>query len=505
MTGVPVLAARGLSKVFGLTYVLDGVDFDLIAGEVHAVVGENGAGKSTLGKILSGVYRPDAGEIMVDGVRRTFSSPAAAQAEGIVMIYQEPALFPDLDVGENILLGQQPRHTIVPLIRRRAMYTQAEQLLNSLGAHLAVRAPIAQLSVAAQQLVEIAAALARNIRVLIMDEPTASLTPQEVEDLFRVIRRLKERGVSILFVSHRLDEVFAIADRITVLRDGRLICTTATQETTKEAIIRNMVGRDLAAIFPRERSMIGDAVLACRGLSRRGAFCNVDLEIRQGEIIGLAGLIGAGRTAVAHAIFGIDPPDTGEILLDGKPVHIRSPRDAVAFGLALVPENRQRQGLILTQPVTHNITLTILRQIAAAGWIRRRREIELARSVAANLRLKARRLDEPVEYLSGGNQQKVVLAKWLVRHPRVLILDEPTRGIDVGAKAEVHRLMRELTTQGMGILMISSELPEILAMSDRIIVMREGQIVARFERSEASAERVVSAAAGQDVAVTVHR
>jgi rhamnose transport system ATP-binding protein len=474
---------------------------DLLPGEVHVIMGENGAGKSTLNKILSGVYTPDSGQILRDGKPVTLNSPAVAQNLGIALLPQEPSIFPDLDIAENIFMGRQPVRGLGRAITWRNMYQEAQQLLESLGVNLNPRARMGQISVAAQQMVEMARALSLHARILIMDEPTASLTPDEVKDLFRVVRDLQADGVAIVFISHRLEEVFDIGDRITVLRDGQFITTVEKGQTTAEEIIRLMVGRELNALFEREASTAGATRLQVENLQRDGVFHDISFEVRAGEVVGMAGLVGAGRTEVCEGIFGVTSLDGGEVRLDDQPIRIRSPRDAVKLGLAYVPEDRRHHGLLQPTSIAHNITLPVLQQFAKAGWIQRQREQQVAEEYSQRLKLRAARdMEQPVGELSGGNQQKVVLAKWLLTQPKVLILDEPTRGIDIGAKIEVHRLIGELAAQGMAILMVSSELPEILAMSDRILVMREGTITAEFSRAEATQEKIMTAATGQLVA-----
>jgi len=500
LTAQPLLSACGISKAFGGTPVLQNVSLDLWPGEVHVLMGENGAGKSTFNKILSGVHTPDSGEILLNGQAVSIASPAAAQAHGIALLHQEPIIFPDLDVAENIFVGRQPQKGPWRSINWHSMYEQAGELLNSLGVQIDPHERMGGLSVAAHQMVEMARAMSQNARVLIMDEPTASLSPDEVADLFRIVRDLRAQGVALVFISHRLEEVFEIGDRITVLRDGEFVNTVTPAETTKEEIIRMMVGRPLSSLFEREAGSIGEPLLKVEGLTRTGHFRNISFEVKAGEIVGMAGLVGAGRTEVSEAIFGVTQLDAGKVFLDGKPVNIRSPRQAVQLGLAYVPEDRQQHGLLLSMTIAENITLPVLKQFAQMGWLRARQEREVAQQYTAKLHLRAARdVSQAAGELSGGNQQKVVLAKWLLSQPRVLILDEPTRGIDIGAKAEVHRIMGELASQGMAILMISSELPEILAMSDRVLVMREGRLTGEFNRAEATQEKIMAAATGQQM------
>jgi rhamnose transport system ATP-binding protein len=493
----PILSVRGIGKTFGRAQVLHNIDLDLHRGEVHALVGENGAGKSTLTRIISGLYSPDEGAITLDGKVVVIPSPSVAQHMGIALIHQEPLSFPDLDVAENIFIGRQPRGA-GGFIDWTTMYTEARQLLKQLGVSIDPRARVRGLSIADQQMVEMASALSQNARVLIMDEPTAALTPSEVGDLFTIVRQLRAQGTAILFISHRLEEVFDISDRISVLRDGELVGTTQCCDITRDEIIRMMVGRPLSALFEKDVvQQFGDARLVVRDLTTRNLFYNISFEVRAGEIVCLAGLVGARRTEVARAVFGIEPPDRGEVWLDGQRVDVSSPQVAVDLGMAYVPEDRQKHGLLLPMRVDQNMTLSILRVVSNWGWMKPRLEKDLAEEWRKRLDLRVRSVDQAAWELSGGNQQKVVLAKWLLTQPKVLILDEPTRGIDIGAKAEVHRLMNELAHQGIAILMISSELPEVLAMSDRIIVMREGHMMGEFTREQATPETVMAAAIGQ--------
>jgi rhamnose transport system ATP-binding protein len=493
--GAPAVELRGVHKSFGGVRAVRGVDLALTPGEIHALVGENGAGKSTLVRILGGVYQPDEGTVIVGGESVDLHSPADARARGAAVIYQEPALFPDLDIAENIYMGRQPRGRFG--IDWREMYREVEALVASLGVSLDPRTPIQGLSVADQQLVEIAKALSLDARVVVMDEPTAALSARETEQLFRIVRELRDRGVAVLFISHRLEEVFELADTVTVLRDGEHVITARAAELDASALIRHMVGRELRELFPKEHADIGAPLLEVRGLARQGVFEDVSFTLRRGEILGLAGLVGAGRTEVARALFGIDRVDGGEILLDGEPVAIASPSDAVGAGMAFVPEDRQHQGLVLEMAIEQNATLPILRRLTRLGLVQRRRERAVAGEYTGRLQVKAAGLDSPANSLSGGNQQKVVLAKWLATDPSLLILDEPTRGIDIGTKAEVHRIVSGLAARGLAILLISSELPEVLAMADRVLVMHEGRITGEFGRDEADQEKIMRAATGQ--------
>ena len=488
------LELSNISKRFDATQALDGVSVTLREGEVHALVGENGAGKSTLIKIMTGIHSPDDGRMVVDGQEVTFRSPADAQRYGIAAIYQEPAIFPDLSIAENIFIGHRDRGRVV---RWRKTYRDAEAILARLDVRLDARQPARGLSVAQQQAVEIAKAISLDVRVLIMDEPTAALSAHEVGRLFGQVRHLTKNGVAVLFISHRLEEVFQIADRVTVLRDGRRISTQERSETTPEGAVLDMVGRDLSEFFARSDHEPGDVVLHVEGLSKEGVFDDVTFDVREGEVVGLAGLVGAGRTDVALALFGVAPATGGRIELNGQQVEIDSPSRAMDIGIAYVSEDRRKLGLTLPQSVTANITLASLRRYRSRF---RLLDFGAERSVADTFRkklnIRTTSLNTPVEQLSGGNQQKTMLAKWLNTEPRVLILDEPTRGIDVGAKAEVHRLVDELARSGLAIVLISSDLPEILAMSDRILVLREGHQVRVMDRSKASEESVVAAAMG---------
>jgi rhamnose transport system ATP-binding protein len=491
-----LLRLANVSKAFAGVQALKGVSFDLRAGEVHALVGENGAGKSTLIKIITGAHRADEGTLEVLGRLVEENDPVRSRALGIAAIYQQPALFPDLTVAENIALGVEPPGAwrTIRWDRRRQ---RARQLLDRIGARIDPDAEVRGLTMPEQQLVEIARALGADARILIMDEPTASLSDREVENLFRVIREVRGHGVGVIYISHRLEELPQIADRVTALRDGMLVGTHPMADVNRTALIRMMVGRELSAVFPKTVAPCGDVVLEVRRLGcREAGVRDVTLSVRAGEILGLAGLVGAGRTELARVLFGITPADEGEILLRGRPVVIDEPGRAVELGIAYVPEDRRRHGVILEMPVAANATLAVLRKIARRGWIDFRREEEVAAKYVKRLGIKTASLEAPVSNLSGGNQQKVALARWLAAEPAVLILDEPTQGIDVGAKAEIHRLMSELAEQGLAILMISSELPEVLGMSDRIVVMHAGRVMGTFDRAEATQEKILGLALG---------
>ncbi len=488
-----LLQLRNISKSFAGVQALRGVQFELRPGEVHALLGENGAGKSTLVKVMTGVHQPDSGEMFVGGQEFKLSDPRDAFRYGIAAIYQELSLFPDLDIAENIFAGRQPS-LAGGWVQWRKMYKEAERLLDNLGVQMDGHTKARNLSVAKQQMVEIARALSLNARILIMDEPTSALTLNEVDDLFRIVRKLRDNGTAILFISHRLDELFELADRVTVLRDGQYIDTRPMEGVTREDLIHMMVGRNVDNLFPKLTVEAGEVALRVEHLTRNGKFENVSFELRTGEILGMAGLVGAGRTEVGEAIFGVDPANEGSIEINGKAVKIANPRQAMELGLAYVPEDRQHHGLVLPMDIADNITLPTLPNFAHRGWLNQKEARKFAFQSATQMEVKATTVWQKVKELSGGNQQKVVLAKWLGSNPSILILDEPTRGIDVGTKAAVHALMSDLAAQGMAILMISSELPEILGMSDRILVMREGRVTGTFNRNEATQEKIMMAA-----------
>ena len=491
----PLLALEHAQKSFGAVHALEDGDIELFPGEVHGLVGENGAGKSTLVKILAGVHRPDAGRLLLDGEEAIFDNAKQSQDAGIAIIFQEPTLFPDLSVAENIFVGAQPLKRFRRIDSRR-MRREAAAVFDQLGVRLDPERLARGLSIADQQLVEIVKALTTNARVIVMDEPTAALTSTEVDRLFGIVETLRARGNAVLFVSHRLDEIFAICQRITVMRDGRHVLTKPTGELTVQSVIRAMVGRDMDALFPKAQTEPDRVVLKVDRLTREGVFTDVSFEVRSGEIVAFAGLVGAGRTEVARAIFGIDRWDAGSVEIDGRRLRPGSPTAAMAAGVALVPEDRRQQGLVMDFSIERNIALASLGRVQHAGLIPRGAERRFARDWVMRLQLKYGRLTNPVWTLSGGNQQKVVLAKWLARKPKLLIVDEPTRGIDVGTKAEVHRLLSELAAQGVAVLMISSELPEVLGMADRIVVLFEGRVMREFSRAEATEDAIMHAATG---------
>jgi len=492
----PIVELRGVAKSYGAVRALHDGDLSIRAGEVRALMGENGAGKSTLVKVLGGVVRRDDGEMLVDGAAVDFGSPHDARDAGIAVIYQEPTLFPDLSVEENVVMGYHPLGSL-RRINRGAVRRTVKGLMERLGVGLDPERPVRGLSIADQQIVEIAKALSFEARVLIMDEPTAALSGPEVERLFTVVRALREEGAAILFISHRLDEVFSICDTATVMRDGAVVHDAPIADMTPDQMVRRMVGRELTALYPKQDTQVGDTVLSVHRLTREGVFSDVSFDVRAGEVVALAGLVGAGRSEVARAIFGVDRPDAGHVEVDGERLAPGRPLAAMRAGIGFVPEDRRQQGLVMDLSIARNATMTRTGKLARFGLIRRAAENELAREWAARLQLRFHRLDDPAGFLSGGNQQKVVLAKWLATEPRLLIVDEPTRGIDVGTKAEVHRLIGELAGSGVGVLMISSELPEVLGVADRVLVMHEGRLVEEIARADADEERVIRAATGQ--------
>jgi ABC-type sugar transport system ATPase subunit len=489
-----LLEAMGVHKRFGGVHALRDASLEVRAGEVHALVGENGAGKSTLINILAGAERRDTGRIVFGGREVDFHTPAESQAAGIAVIHQELATLPMMSVAENVLMGRLPSHA--GFLDRRAMYSQARALLGQAGLDVDPRISLSELSVSQQQLVEIARALSAGAQLLVMDEPSSSLTEHETRGLLDLVRQLRARGVSVLYVSHRMAEVFQIADRITVYRDGAHVATLDAAAATPAAVVGLMVGRALAVSRPNESTSVGDAVLEVRSLTRRPLLHDVSLTVSRGEIVGLAGLVGSGRTEVARAIFGVEPFDSGEVLLHGAAVRFRSPADAIRAGVAMVPEDRKGLGLFVDQPVRSNVSMVALPSLTRRGVVRRARERAIATEQVRRLQIRTPGLETPARTLSGGNQQKTVLARWLTTRPKLLILDEPTHGVDVGVKAEIASLIRALAQEGVAILLISSELPEILALSDRILVMRAGRIVATLNRADADERLVMLHATG---------
>ncbi len=490
----PVLEMVDISKRFDATQALDGVSLKLYPGEVHAVIGENGAGKSTLIKIMTGVHRPDTGEILLDGKPVHVRNSQEAQTLGIAAIYQEPMIYPDLNVAENIYISHADRG---PVVRWGKMYEDANEILSQLGVRLDVRVPARGLTLAAQQAVEIAKAISLKVRVLIMDEPTASLSQHEVTNLFRLVHSLTAQGVAVLFIGHRLEEVFQIGDRITVLRDGKWISSRPRAEVTHDKVIRDMVGRDVKDFFAKGKTTRGALLASIRNLGKEGIFEGINFDVYRGEVLGFAGLIGSGRTDVGLALFGVEPADTGEISWERQAHKITSPRQALSLGIAYASEDRRQLGLIMAMSVASNISLPMLRDyLTRIGLLRQRAELATAETFRQRLNIRTPSLQADVGRLSGGNQQKVMLSKWLNADPKLLILDEPTRGIDVASKAEVHHMISDLVNQGIAVIMISSDLPEVLAMSDRVLVMREGRQMAILDRAEANEESVMAAAMG---------
>lgn len=488
-----LISARGVSKQFGGVEVLSDVDLDLHAGEIHALLGENGAGKSTFAKILAGVHRPTRGTLQMNGKPVDVSSPIVAQKLGISLIHQEPVSFPDLSVAENIVMGRQGGGLLsrVPWAR---IIADARRYMDMLGVSIDVTRPMRGLAIASQQMVEIARALASDSRLIIMDEPTAPLTPREVDTLFTIARQLREEGRTIIFISHRLEEVRMLCDRMTIFRDGAHIATRTIDSISDDEIIRLMIGRTLKKYMRKHTATIGDTALEVSHLTRPGAFEDISFTLRKGEIIGLGGLVGAGRTDVARALFGVAPAQSGEIMVNGSTARIHKPTDAIDLGIAFVPEDRAGDGIFGTLPVEHNLTAAIPGKIAPKGVIRRRLERGFSNKSVADLSIRLASLGQPIVELSGGNQQKVILARWLLTEPDILILDEPTRGIDIGVKAEFYDMIGDLAEAGRAILLISSELPELLSLCDRILVMSEGRLTAEIPREEATQEKVMQAA-----------
>jgi ribose transport system ATP-binding protein len=490
---VPVLEMRGIRKAFPGVRVLDDVSLTVLPGQVHALMGENGAGKSTLMKILAGALKADAGEIRLGGQSVEIATPQQAMALGIGIIYQELNLAPHLSIAENIFLGREPR--LFPgWIHGTKMRRDAQALMNDLGMPLDVRTSVGTLSVAQRQMVEIAKATSRKARVLAMDEPSATLTAHELENLWRLIKRLQSQGIGIIYISHRMDEVFQIADTVTVLRDGKIVGSSLIGEISRDDVLRQMVGRDLDETYPKEHAPLGKPVLEVKHLTRRGVPKNIlediSFTVHAGEVVALAGLVGSGRTEIARCLFGADKMHSGELKLDGRPFQPSSPNSAIRAGVGFVTEDRKEQGVVLSLTVRENISLASLEKVASLGFVKRGAESAEARASVARLRVRTPSIEQRVGNLSGGNQQKVVLGKWLETPLKLLILDEPTRGIDVGAKREIYGIMNDLASRGVAILMISSELPEVLGMADKIVVVRDGRIAGELSRAEATQEKV---------------
>jgi ribose transport system ATP-binding protein len=487
---------KGIDKSFSGVKVLEQVQFSLECGEVHALMGENGAGKSTLMKILNGIYARDGGTVTVKGAEQQLATPSAAQQLGIVMIHQELNLIPHLTVMENIFLGREFTYGPTNLINWRRMKQESSRFLSQLGLTIDPETVVGELSVGQQQMVEIAKALSVNTEILVLDEPTAALTDREIEALFVAIASLRKQGVGMIYISHRMEEIFRICDRITVMRDGRYIGTERVKETNMDQIVKMMVGREIKDRFPKVEIQYGEDKLKVEGLSQQGILNDISFSVRAGEIVGLAGLMGAGRTELAKALFGVTPIDRGTIYVNGKPADIRKPIDAIRAGIALVTEDRKDEGLLLPMSVSDNLSMPNLKSLSKLGFMSGSKEQFLSETMIKQLFIKASSGAQTVGSLSGGNQQKVVIGKWLATNPQVFILDEPTRGVDIGAKKEIYDLMNRLAANGVAILMISSELPEVLGMSDRVLVMHEGKLTGEFTREEATQEKIMLCATG---------
>ena len=492
-----VLELKNVSKIFGNTYALRDLSFDLQASEIHAIVGENGAGKSTMIKIMTGIYHQDAGELLVDGISKSFSGPQLAKESGIVAIYQEPMVFPDLNVAENIFISSKKEGIFVNPSRQSK---NASELISRLGINLDVERAAHGLTLAEQQAVEIARALSENVRVLIMDEPTASLSAHEATRLKQIAKKLSEQGVSVIYISHRLEEIFEVADRVTVIRDGGHISTHAVSAVTSQQLIADMVGREVGNYFDKTASTATKEIaLSAKKLTLTGVFEDINFELNKGEILCFSGLVGARRTDVGLALFGVAPATSGTIITFGKEIEINSPKQAMEVGIAYVSEDRRKFGLAMPISISANITLATLKEfLGKLGFLDRKKEQETAKSFREKLNIKTDDVNLPVNMLSGGNQQKTMLAKWLNLSPKIIIFDEPTRGIDVGAKAEVHELIRKFAESGGAVLVISSDLPEVLALGDRILVMKEGKQMGLLSSAESSQEKIMALATGQD-------
>lgn len=490
------LEMRNITKTYPGVRALQDVSLEVRAGEVHALVGENGAGKSTLMKILAGAQSKDSGEILLNGQPAHIDSPQKAMDLGVSIIYQEFNLVPYLNAAENIFLGREPRAALPGFVDFTTMYRDAQQIIDKLGVAINARTPVNRLSIAQQQMVEIAKATSRASKIIVMDEPSATLTDHELKALFALMRQLKAEGVAMIYISHRMEEIFEICDRVTIMRDGHWIASKDIGELTREEIIRLMVGRELKQMIPKAEAEIGEPALQVRNVNRKGVLHDINITVRKGEVVGIAGLVGAGRTELARVIFGADPYDSGTIELFGKATRIRSPQEAIKLGIGLVTEDRKAQGLVLGMAVRENITLANLQELSVLNFIKSGEERRTAQKYVKDLTVKTPTIEQTVQNLSGGNQQKVVLAKWLFTDSKILIFDEPTRGIDVGAKTEIYQLMNALAARGIAIIMISSELPEVLGMSDRIYVMHEGRIAGEMSRAEATQEGIMHLATG---------
>ncbi len=495
-----ILSMENIIKTFPGVTALNDVTFRAKAGEIHAIVGENGAGKSTLMKVLAGINSPNSGSINLDGEIVEISSPGKSQSLGISMIHQELALIPYLTIGQNIYLGREPHKKIKFFVDWKELYSQSVVQLSRLDMDIDPKTLVMDIPIAQQQMVEVAKALSINAKIIVMDEPTSALTDKETKILFRVMRHLKEQGITILYISHRLEEIFEIADSVTILRDGFHISTSLIADITPDDIVKMMVGRELGDLYSKKASPQNNHILEVKGLSSGKVLNNISFHLNKGEVLGLSGLIGAGRTELARAIFGIDSFDQGEIFIEGKSVKIRSPREAISMGLGFLTEDRKEQGLFLGMSVRENITIGVLKEFSSFGFPFFTKLKALAEKYVKQMNIRTPNINQKVKNLSGGNQQKVLIARWLNLNPRVLILDEPTRGIDVGAKAEIYSIIDRLAEEGVGIIMISSELPEIIGISDRVIVIRQGSITGKFSREELTQDKIMqcAAAGGKD-------
>lgn len=502
-SGATVLIVRDADKRFGGVQALDRANLTLKSGEIHALLGENGAGKSTMVKVLAGVHRLDSGSIQLHDQPFIQGSPRLSMEQGITVIYQEPSLFPDLSLAENVFISRLPKKGVGITWSKARQQTAA--LFDELGVDMDPERLARGLSIADQQVVEIAKALSLDASVILMDEPTAALTASEVSRLMKVMKKLAQSGKSVVFVSHRLDEVFAICDVITVMRDGETVAESSVDKTTIPEVIKWMVGRELKEMFPKLDTKVGEVALEVKSLNSAAEFKDISFNVKRGEIVALAGLVGSGRSEVARAIFGVDPYDSGQVLLAGQALPPRKPKVSVSRGLALVPEDRRQQGLFMISSVSRNVAAEMLSRLSKFGFIGSKTEAHLTQTWQQKLQIRYSSPKAPVESLSGGNQQKTVLAKWLATEPQVLIVDEPTRGIDVATKAEVHRLLSESAAEGLAVLMISSELPEVLGMADRIYVMHEGRLTAEMSRQEATQEKIMVAATGNKATLTLER
>lgn len=489
------ITMRNIHKAFGQNQVLTGVDFDLREGEIHALMGENGAGKSTLMNILTGLHKRDEGTIIIDGKETYFANPKEAEQNGVAFIHQELNIWPDMTVLENLFIGKELRSSF-GLLQTKEMEALATKQFEKLAVSIPLDQEAGRCSVGQQQMIEIAKALMTNAKIIIMDEPTAALTEREIEKLFEVMNALRKDGVSIVYISHRMEEIFAMCDRITVMRDGKIVDTKPIPETNFDEVVRKMVGRELTDRFPARNPSPGETVLEVKNLTRKGVFENASFSIRSGEIVGISGLMGAGRTEMMRAIFGLDPLDSGEIWINGKKVVIKAPHEAVKLGIGFITEDRKDEGLVLDFSIRENMALPNLSSFAPKGLIDQKSEQDFVDMLIKRLTIKTESSETRAGNLSGGNQQKIVIAKWIGIGPKVLILDEPTRGVDVGAKREIYQLMNELTERGVAIIMVSSELPEILGMSDRVLVVHEGKISGELPKSEATQEKIMTLATG---------